>query len=132
MDPLIPVERAAKMLGVHPRYWDEQGKIRVVRTPGGKRWIPESGICRLRGEAPLATRRSVLAVCGRVSSRDQKAPGDLQRQVAHIRAVMEQAAEPPFTEVIPITDVASGLSDRSHAAWRARKRGSPTCTSADA
>jgi putative resolvase len=115
MDQLIPVERAAKMLGVHPktvRHWDEQGKIRVVRTPGGKRRVPESEIRRLRGEAPPATKQRVLAVYGRVSSHDQKAHGDLERQVAHIRTVMEQGAAPPFAEVIPVTDVASGLSDR--------------------
>jgi len=115
MDQLIPVERAAKMLGVHPktvRHWDELGKIRVVRTPGGKRRIPESEIRRLRGEAAPTTKERVLAVYGRVSSHDQKAHGDLERQVSHIRAVMEQGAEPPFAEVVTITDVASGLSDR--------------------
>ncbi len=111
MDRLLPVERAAKMLRAHPktlRHWDEHGKVRVVRTPGGKRRIPESEIRRLRGEAPLATR----AVYGRVASRDQKARGDPQRQVAHVRAAMEQAVEPPFAEVMPIIDVASGLSER--------------------
>jgi putative resolvase len=115
MDQLIPVERAAKMLGVHPktvRHWDEQGKIRVVRTPGGKRRIPESEIRRLRGEAPPATKQRVLAVYARVSSHDQKRHGDLERQVAHIRAVMEPGADPPFAEVVTITDVASGLSDK--------------------
>ncbi len=115
MDQLIPVERAAKMLGVHPktvRHWDEQGKIRVVRTPGGKRRVPESEIRRLRGEAPPAPKQRVLAVYGRVSSHDQKAHGDLERQLAHIRSVMEQDAEPQFSEVVMITDVASGLSDR--------------------
>lgn len=115
MDQLIPLERAAKMLGVHPktvRHWDEQGKIRVVRTPGGKRRVPESEIRRLRGEAPPAPKQRVLAVYGRVSSHDQKAHGDLERQVNHVRAVMEQDAEPPFAETLTITDVASGLSDR--------------------
>ena len=115
MDQLIPVERAAKMLGVHPktvRHWDEQGNIRVVRTPGGKRRVPESEIRRLRGEVPSTTKQRVLAVYGRVSSHDQKAHGDLERQVAHIRAVMEQSAESAFVETLTITDVASGLSDR--------------------
>lgn len=115
MDRLIPVERAARLIGVHPktvRHWDEQGKIRVVRTPGGKRRVPESEIRRLRGEVPLATNRRVLAVYGRVSTHDQKTHGDLDRQVAHIRTVMEQGAEVPFADISTITDVASGLSDR--------------------
>lgn len=43
----VPGERAAKMLGVRPktvRYWDEQGMIGVVCTPGGRRPIPEGEI----------------------------------------------------------------------------------------
>jgi putative resolvase len=100
---------------VHPktvRHWDEQGKIRIVRTPGGKRRVPESEIRRLRGEVPPVTKQRVLAVYGRVCSHDQKAHGDLERQVEHIRTVMERGAAPPFAEVVTITDVASGLSDR--------------------
>jgi putative resolvase len=115
MGRLIPVARAARLSGVHPktvRHWDEQGKVRVVRTLGGKRRVPESGIRRLRGEAPPATEGRVLAVYGRVSSHEQKVHGDLERQVAHIRAVMGQGAGEPFSETIIITDVASGLSDR--------------------
>ena len=111
MDRLIPLERAAKMLGVHPdtvRHWDLTGKVRVVRTPGGKRRVPESEILRLRGEAS-AVKRRVLAIYGRVSSHDQKAKGDLDRQVAHIRTSM---AGETFTEIVVITDVASGLSDK--------------------
>jgi putative resolvase len=83
---------------MHPL--DEQGKVRVVRAG------------RLRGEAPPATQQRVLAIYGRVSSHEQKTQGDLERQVALIRAVMEQGSEPPFAEVVAITDVASGLSDR--------------------
>ena len=47
------MEEAARLLGIHPqtlRAWDVQGKIRVVRTPGGKRRVPESEIRRLQGE----------------------------------------------------------------------------------
>ena len=46
------------LLGLHPRTiqkWDKQGKIRVVRTPGGRRRIPESEIRRLQGEKGIRT-----------------------------------------------------------------------------
>lgn len=111
MDPLYGIERAAALLGVHPdtvRRWEHQGKIRVVRTPGGKRRIPESEIRRLRGETPVLQQR-VLAIYGRVSSHEQKATGDLDRQVAYIRAAV---AGQGFDRIIEVTDVASGLSDR--------------------
>ncbi len=111
MDQLYGIERAAALLGVHPdtiRRWERQGKIRVLRTPGGKRRIPESEIRRLRGEA-LSRPQRVLAIYGRVSSHEQKAKGDLDRQVAHIRAAM---AGQGFDRIIEVTDVASGLSDR--------------------
>ena len=45
MDQLYGIERAAALLGVHPatcRRREQQGKIRVLRTPGDKRRIPES------------------------------------------------------------------------------------------
>ena len=51
MERLIGVAEAARLLGIHPqtlRAWDVQGKIRVVRTPGGKRRVPESEIRRLQ------------------------------------------------------------------------------------
>ena len=98
-------------MGVHVstiQRWDRQGKIRVVRTAGGKRRIPENEIQRLLGiEAPF--RPQALAVYGRVSSHEQKARGDLNRQVAHIREVM---ASQGWKNIIEITDVASGLSDK--------------------
>ena len=53
MDKLHRMEEAAGLLGIRPqtlRAWDRQDKIRVVRTPGGKRCVPESEIRRLQGE----------------------------------------------------------------------------------
>ncbi len=111
MDQLYGIKRAAALLGVHPdtiRPWERQGKIRVFRTPGGKRRIPASEIRHLRGEA-LTLPQRVLAIYGRVSSHEQKAKGDLDRQVAHIRAAMVGQG---FDRIIEVTDVASGLSDR--------------------
>jgi putative resolvase len=46
------LKEACLLLGLHPRTIqkrDKQGKIRVVRTIGGRRRIPESEIRRLQG-----------------------------------------------------------------------------------
>lgn len=108
---MYSVGEAAQKLGVHVstiQRWDRQGKIRVVRTAGGKRRIPESEIQRLLGiEAP--SRPQAPVIYGRVSSHEQKARGDLKRQVAHIREVM---ASRGWRNAIEVTDVASGLSDK--------------------
>jgi putative resolvase len=47
---LYTLKEACLLLGLHPRRvqkWDKRGKIRVVRTPSGRRRIPESEIRRL-------------------------------------------------------------------------------------
>ncbi len=89
MDRLYGIERVAVLPGVHPATCrrEGQGKIRVLCTPGGKRRIPESEIRYLQGEAPVLPRR-VLAIYGRVCLHDQKARGDLDRQVTRIREAM--------------------------------------------
>jgi len=49
---LYRLKEASEILGVHPRTiqrWDKKGIIRVVRTPNGRRRIPESEIKRLLG-----------------------------------------------------------------------------------
>ena len=88
------------LLGLHPRTiqkWDKQGKIRVVRTPGGRRRIPESEIRRLQGEKGI---RSVIGYA-RVSSNTQK--DDLERQVEYLR-------QRGVREVV--TDIGSGLNEK--------------------
>ncbi|MEM2574084.1 MAG: MerR family DNA-binding transcriptional regulator, partial [Candidatus Jordarchaeales archaeon] len=45
MERLLTLSEACERSGIHPntlRKWDRQGKIRVARTVGGKRRIPES------------------------------------------------------------------------------------------
>ena len=51
-EKLLTLREACRRLGVHPnmlRKWDRQGRIRVVRTVGGRRRIPESEVERLMG-----------------------------------------------------------------------------------
>jgi len=97
---LYTLKEACLLLGLHPRTiqkWDKQGKIRVVRTPGGRRRIPESEIRRLQGEKGI---RSVIGYA-RVSSNTQK--DDLERQVEYLRQRGVQEV---------ITDIGSGLNEK--------------------
>lgn len=94
------MKEACLLLGLHPRTiqkWDKQGKIRVVRTPGGRRRIPESEIRRLQGEKGI---RSIIGYA-RVSSNTQK--DDLKRQVEYLRQSGVQEV---------ITDIGSGLNEK--------------------
>lgn len=99
-EKLYTLKEACLLLGLHPRTiqkWDKQGKIRVVRTPGGRRRIPESEIRRLQGEGGI---RSVIGYA-RVSSATQK--DDLERQIEYLRQRGVQEV---------IADVGSGLNER--------------------
>ncbi|MFB0562721.1 MAG: MerR family DNA-binding transcriptional regulator [Candidatus Lokiarchaeia archaeon] len=47
------MKEAKRLLGVQTKtiqQWDRRGKMRLVRTPGGRRRVPESEILRIRGE----------------------------------------------------------------------------------
>lgn len=97
---LYTLKEACLLLGLHPRTvqkWDKQGKIKVVRTIGGRRRIPESEIRRLQGEKGI---RSVIGYA-RVSSVAQKE--DLERQVEYLRKRGVQEI---------ITDIGSGLNGK--------------------
>lgn len=107
------MEEASRLLGVSRsaiRLWERRGRIRCVRTPGGQRRVPESEIRRLRGEDVLPPKPRVTALYARVSSHDQRAKGDLSRQIERLRDGARQLGLPEPEYVI--TDVASGLSDR--------------------
>jgi excisionase family DNA binding protein len=111
MEQMFSAGEAAQQLGVHIntiQRWDREGKIRVVRTAGGKRRIPESEIRRLLGAETLPSAQAFV-IYGRVSSHEQKARGDLKRQVEHVREAMSSRG---WTNILEITDIASGLSDK--------------------
>jgi putative resolvase len=89
---------AASQLGLHVvtlQRWDQQGKIRVVRTLGGRRRIPLSEVHRLMGERE--NRAPILYA--RVSSHGQK--DDLERQKSRLLRAH------PGSEIH--TDIRSGL-----------------------
>jgi excisionase family DNA binding protein len=112
MEKLYPMHEAIKILGVSLRTlqrWDNAGKIRIVRTPGGRRRVPESEMKRLLGEKEPELQSRVLAVYARVSSHEQKAKGDLDRQVEQVRKRFDHRL---FDDVLVVTDVSSGLNDQ--------------------
>ena len=76
------MREAAATLGVHVqtiRNWDEVGKIRTIRSPGGQRKIPHSEIERMMGELE----RREVKLYARVSTFAQE--GDLERQIQRLK-----------------------------------------------
>ena len=104
-EKLYTVKQASEVLGVHPKTiqkWDKEGKIKVIRTPGGRRRIPESEIKRLLGIKP---EEGLIIGYARVSNHTQK--DDLERQ---IEAIREYARERGW-EIQILKDIGSGLSE---------------------
>jgi len=110
IERLLTLSEACKRLGIHPntlRKWDNQGKILVVRTVGGRRRIPESEVERLMGVAKPDTSKKAVIYC-RVSSHDQAQKGDLERQK---ESLLEYAKSKGYEVVSILEDVASGLNE---------------------
>jgi len=105
MERHYTLKEASKILGVTVKTlqnWDKQGKIRVVRTVGGRRRIPESEIMRILG---IHEERKIIGYA-RVSSRTQK--DDLERQV---QAIQQYAKENGWNVEI-VKDIGSGLNEK--------------------
>jgi excisionase family DNA binding protein len=101
-------KEAALLLGIsvgHLQRLDREGKIKSIRTTGGRRRIPESEIKRILGEK----RPKALALYARVSSHEQKQKGDLKRQLETIKANFPLKE---YETIYEITDVSSGLNDK--------------------
>jgi putative resolvase len=106
MERLYTLKEAKKPLGVTTRTiqrWDKDGKIRVVRTVGGRRRIPESEIKRILG---LKEERAVVGYA-RVSSATQK--DDLERQKQRIHSY---AKDNGYDGIQMLSDVGSGLNEK--------------------
>jgi putative resolvase len=105
MEKLYTLKEAKKLLGVTTRTiqrWDKEGKIRVVRTIGGRRRIPESEIKRILG---LKEERVVVGYA-RVSSTTQKDDLERQKQLIH-----SYAKDKGYGEIQILSDVGSGLNE---------------------
>ena len=100
------LKEAKKLLGVTTwtiQQWDKQGKIRCVRTVGGRRRIPESEIKRILG---LKEERGIVGYA-RVSSVTQK--DDLERQKM---SILNYAKEKGYGDIQILSDVGSGLNEK--------------------
>ena len=104
MERLYTLKEASKLLGVHVKTiqkWDREGKIRCVRTVGGRRRVPESEIKRILG---IREERKIVGYA-RVSSHTQK--DDLERQIELIKAYAKEKG----WEIEILKDVGSGLKE---------------------
>ncbi|MCC6046598.1 MAG: IS607 family transposase [Desulfurococcaceae archaeon] len=83
--------------------WVREGRIRAVKTAGGKYRVPESEVRRIAEGLPIS--REVRAVIyARVSSSDQRS--DLERQVQYLT---QYCSSKGYRVVDVLSDVASGL-----------------------
>lgn len=101
------MKEACEWLGVHIKTlqkWDREGKIKCVRTIGGKRRVPESEIKRILGIKDKEQRKIIGYV--RVSSNTQK--DDLERQIDMIKSY----ARDLNWNVEILKDIGSGLNEK--------------------
>lgn len=105
MEKLYTLKEAKKLLGVTTRTiqrWDAEGKIRVVRTIGGRRRIPESEIKRILN---IAEERVIVGYA-RVSSASQR--DDLERQ---LQLIKDYANKKGYGDIQILADIGSGLNE---------------------
>lgn len=112
--PILTISEAAEILGVSDetlRLWERDGKISPSYTEGGHRRYQRIDIEKLAGiyVEPIkekATNR--LAIYCRVSSHEQKAKGDLERQVGRMTS---EALKRKYSIVAVFDEVGSGMND---------------------
>jgi putative resolvase len=100
MEKLLTMKQAKELLGVRTstiQGWDRDGKIRIVRTIGGRRRIPESEVQRIQG---ISSNDSLIIGYARVSYASQKDDLDTQVNLLKQKGI----------ETI-LTDVGSGLNE---------------------
>jgi putative resolvase len=101
VENLLILKDAKSLLGVTTKTiqkWDKAGKIKIIRTLGGRRRVPLSEIERLQG---IKSHNLQIIGYARVSSATQK--DDLQTQVQ----LLNQRG---ITHIL--TDIGSGLSEK--------------------
>jgi len=110
---LISIQEAADLLSVSKktlRRWDDDGILKSIKTSGGHRRYNIDDIHRYMQivvQENIKTERTI-ATYSRVSSHEQKAKGDLDRQSGRLS---EYSAKKKYKVEYIIKDVGSGLSD---------------------
>lgn len=113
MSNLLNIKEASEYLNVHPdtlRRWDKEGKLVPVKTDGGHRRYQKETLDEFIGIHQKEIKEVALPVAtySRVSSHEQKAKGDLDRQSQRLS---EYCANKKIVVGEIIKDVGSGLSD---------------------
>ena len=113
MSNLLNIKEASEYLNVHPdtlRRWDKEGKLVAVKTDGGHRRYQQETLDEFIGIYQKEEKDVILPVAtySRVSSHEQKAKGDLDRQSQRLS---EYCAKKKLVVGEIIKDVGSGLSD---------------------
>jgi excisionase family DNA binding protein len=105
-EKLYTTGEVARIFGVSyvaVKKWAYSGKIKYIKTPGGRYRYPEGEIKRLLGEQ---TPKGRVAVYARVSSADQRE--DLERQKQRL---VEYAKGKGYQDIVVLEDIASGLNE---------------------
>lgn len=110
---LLNINQVAKLLKVSKsilRYWDNIGKLKSVKTPGGHRRYLKQQIEDFMGIVSNKTDKieNIVCIYGRVSSNEQKQKGDLDRQCQRL---YEYCIKKKYKVEHILKDVGSGLSD---------------------
>jgi putative resolvase len=104
------MKETSRILGVSIRrlqIWDKEGKIKCIRTPGGRRRIPESEIKRILGIKDEDISKKAI-IYARVSSYDRKQKEDLKKQK---QSLLDYAKLKGYEVIAILEDVASGLNE---------------------
>jgi putative resolvase len=106
-------KEASKKLGVHwqtLKNWDKQGKIKTIRSPGGKRYYDISdfinkieGTNNINEELEIENKRKKICYC-RVSSNSQKI--ELENQIKYMKD--------KYPEHEILYDIGSGINFNRH------------------
>jgi excisionase family DNA binding protein len=112
MSGLVTLRRAAEILGCGTstlRTWDKNGSLVAIRTPGRQRRYRIEDLETFQGIVRKTTPKSdATAVYCRVSSHEQKAKGDLDRQKGR---VLTHCITKKYNVAHIFEEVGSGMTD---------------------
>lgn len=112
MTGLVTLRRAAEILDCGTstlRTWDKNGSLVAVRTPGGQRRYRVEDLEAFQGIVKkMSPKNDAVAAYCRVSSHEQKAKGDLERQKGR---VLTHCVTKRYNVSHVFEEVGSGMTD---------------------